>query len=91
MLYPTKIDVQNNKWTTHIREQFDAVSVLECGAHAGLAHGPIDYFIYLDEQCYLGDLLHGSAASSNATIQDIRIRRGMYIRGANYNEILAGN
>ena len=75
-LYPTSIDAQQNKWTTRIKEKFETVSELECGAHAALAAGPIDYFIYLDGQCYLGDIPHGSSASGDETKQTIRIRRG---------------
>ena len=75
-LYPTTVDVQYNKWTTRIREIFSTVSELECGAHAALAPGPIDYFIYLDGNCYLGDIPHGSSSSGDETLHNIRIRRG---------------
>ena len=75
-LYPTTVDVQYSKWTTRIREIFSTVSELECGAHAALAPGPIDYFIYLDENCYLGDIPHGSSSSGDDTVHNIRIRRG---------------
>ena len=76
-LYPTTVDVQYNKWTTRIREIFSTVSELECGAHAALAPGPIDYFIYLDGICYLGDIPHGSSSSGDETVHNIRIRRGI--------------
>ena len=77
-LYPTTVDVQYKKWTTRIREIFSTVSELECGAHAALAPGPIDYFIYLDGNCYLGDIPHGSSSSGDETMHNIRIRRGKY-------------
>ena len=79
-LYPTTVDVQYNKWTTRIREIFSTVSELECGAHAALAPGPIDYFIYLDGNCYLGDIPHGSSSSGDETVHNIRIRRGTILQ-----------
>ena len=78
-LYPTTIEVQQNKWTTRIREKFATVSELECGAHAALAQGPIDYFIFLDGLCYLGDIPHDSSASGDETKHNIRIRRSKFI------------
>ena len=55
--YPTTVDVQFNKLTTRIRESLTTVSEFECGAHAHLSLGPIDYFLYLSDTgiCYLGD------------------------------------
>ena len=77
-LYPTKVDVQNNKWSSRIKEKFPTVSELECGAHAALVDDTIDYFIYTEDgQCHLGELNHASTASDDITVQDIRIRRGM--------------
>ena len=76
-LYPTKVDVQNDKWSSRIKEKFPTVSELECGAHAALIDDTIDYFIYTEDgQCHLGELNHGSTASDDITVQDIRIRRG---------------
>ena len=75
-LYPTSIEVSNNEFTGRIREKFSTVSEFECGAHAALAVGPIDYFIYLNGQCYLGDIPVGSTASSETSLHTIRIIRG---------------
>ena len=76
-LYPTTIDAQQNKWSTRIREKFATVSEFECGAHAALASGPIDYFIFLDGLCYLGDIPYGSSTSGDETKHNIRIRRSI--------------
>ena len=75
-LYPTSVDVQMNKLTTRIKEKITTVSELECGAHAALAPGPIDYWLYLDGDCYLGDIPVGSTSSGDETKYDIRIRIG---------------
>ena len=84
-LYPTSIEVSNDEFTRRIREKFSTVSEFECAAHAALPAGPIDYFIYLDGQCYLGDIPVGSTASSETTLHTIRIVRGIVIF---YMEIL---
>ena len=76
-LYPTSVDVQMNKLTTRIREKVtNTVSELECGAHAALA--PIDYWLYLDGDCYLGDIPMDSTASGDETKYFIRIRIGQF-------------
>ena len=76
-LYPTSVDVQMNKLTTRIKEKITTVSELECGAHAALAPGPIDYWLYLEGDCYLGDIPVGSTASGDETKYYIKIRIGM--------------
>ena len=76
-LYPTSVDVQMNKLTTRIREKItNIVSELECGAHAALAPGPIDYWLYLEGDCYLGDIPVDSTASGDKTKYHIRINIG---------------
>ena len=80
-LYPTTVDVQFNKLTTRIRESLSTVSEFECGAHAHLSVGPIDYFLYLSDTgiCYLGDFSvspHASVEENNFSIYTIRIDRG---------------
>ena len=80
-LFPTTVDVQFNKLTTRIRESLSTVSEFECGAHAYLSEGPIDYFLYLSDTgiCYLGDFSispHASADENNFSKYTIRIDRG---------------
>ena len=75
-LFPKTLLIEHNRWSRRIRERFSAVSELECGAHAALAHGPIDYFIYLDGECYLGNIPDGSSALGDGTKHSIRLRTG---------------
>ena len=82
-LFPTTVDVQFNKLTTRIRESLSTVSEYECGAHAHLSVGPIDYFLYLSETgiCYLGDFSispHASVDENDSSKYTIRIDRGTY-------------
>ena len=72
-LYPTKINVQHKELTTHLRETFNTVSELECGAHATLAAGPMDYWTYIDGKCYLGNIPDGSTSSGETTTHDVYI------------------
>ena len=81
-IFPTTVDVQFNKLTTRIRESLTTVSEFECGAHAHLAVGPIDYFLYLSDTgiCYLGDFSvspHASVDENNLSKYTIRILRGI--------------
>ena len=76
-LYYTAVDVQNNRWSARIREKFTAVSDYECGGHAALANNYIDYWIYKDGNCFLGDLNHNSGTHYDDDIKnDINIYRG---------------
>ena len=84
-LYFTAVDVQNNQWSKRIRETFSTVSDYECGGHAALANNDIDYWTWIDGNCYLGDLEHGSSVYyDDDTKNDINIYRGM---GAKYKNI----
>ena len=77
-LYYTSVDVTNNKWSARLREKFSTVSNLECGGHAALANNAIDYWIWINGTCYLGDLAHDSDVhieDDSASI--ITIHRGM--------------
>ena len=82
--FPTTVDAQFNKLTTRIRESLFTVSEFECGAHAHLSIGPIDYFLYLSDTgiCYLGDFSISQKASvdeNNFSKYAIRIDRGRYV------------
>ena len=77
-LYFTAIDVQNNRWSARIRETFSTVSDYECGGHAALADNAIDYWIWIDGNCFLGDIVHGSSVYyDDDTKNVINIYRGM--------------
>ena len=76
-LYPTTIDIQFKEFTTHLRETFSTVSELECGAHATLAAGPIDFWIWIDGTCYLGNIPDGSSSSGDSTNYNIYVLRGV--------------
>ena len=74
--------------TTRIRESLSTVSEFECGAHAHLSVGPIDYFLYLSDTgiCYLGDISvspHASVEENNFSKYTIRIDRGRYVPSQN--------
>ena len=76
-LYFTAVDVQNNRWSKRIRETFSTVSDYECGGHAALADNAIDYWIWIDGNCFLGDLNHASAVDYDDDVRnDINIYRG---------------
>ena len=80
-LYFTAVDVQNNRWSARIREKFTTVSNHECGGHAALANNDIDYWTWIDGNCYLGDLVHGSSVYIDNDIKnDINIYRGMCVK-----------
>ena len=77
-LYFTTVDVQNNRWSARIRETFSTVSGYECGGHAALADNAIDYWIWIDGNCFLGDIVHGSSVYyDDDTKNVINIYRGM--------------
>ena len=77
-LYFTTVDVQNNQWSKRIRETFSTVSDYECGGHAALADNEIDYWIWIDGNCFLGDITHGSSVFYDDYIKSsINIYRGM--------------
>ena len=77
-LYFTAVDIQNNRWSVRIREKFSTVSDNECGAHAALADNYNDYWIWIDGNCYLGDLNYGSGVYFDDEMKnDINIYRGM--------------
>ena len=80
-LYFTSVDVQNNRWSSRIREKFETVSDYECGGHAALADNNIDYWIWIDGNCFLGDLNYASAVDYDDDVRnDINIYRGkLYI------------
>ena len=59
-LYYTGVDIVNKKWSARIRESFTTENDYECGGHAALALNNIDYWIWVDGTCYLGDIPPGS-------------------------------
>ena len=76
-LFPTTIEVAQNKLFSKEKEKFDAVSELECGAHAALAENNIDYWRYTDNgKCILGELNHNKALGTSVALREIRIVRG---------------
>ena len=74
-LYFTSVDVQNNRWSSRIREKFETVSDYECGGHAALTTG-VDYFYFSGGKCFLGNIPSSSTASGDDTLRTIRINRG---------------
>ena len=75
-LYPTSTEEQENKWSRHIRESLDVVSENECAAHAALYQdAPIDFYVYIDPKCYLGDLAFSIAGESITSTNVVQIRR----------------
>ena len=76
-LFPTTIEVAQNKLFSKEKEKFDAVSELECGAHAALAENNIDYWRYTDNgKCILGELNQNIALGTSVALREIRIVRG---------------
>ena len=76
-LFPTSIEVAQNKLFSKEKERFKAVSELECGAHAALAENNIDYWRYTDNgKCVLGELNQNNALGTAVTLREIRIVRG---------------
>ena len=76
-LFPTSIDVAQNKLFAKQKEKFNAVSDLECGAHAALAENNIDYWRYTDNgKCVLGELNQNNALGTTVGLREIRIVRG---------------
>ena len=66
-------------WTRHIRETFEVVSENECAAHATLCQDwPIDFYVYSEKNCYLGDLAYVKEGTGDDTLHTIRIRKGNY-------------
>ena len=77
-LFPTSIDVAQNKMFTRQKEKFNAVSELECGAHAALAENNIDFWRYADNgKCILGELNKNHALGTVVALREIRIVRGI--------------
>ena len=75
-LYPTTSDAQINKWSQHIKHSFDVVSENECAAHAALCvDGVIEFYIYDEPKCYLGDLSHVVTGQSETDSTTIRIHK----------------
>ena len=80
-LFPTSIDVAQNKLFAKQKEKFNAVSDLECGAHAALAENNIDFWRYTDNgKCILGELNHNNALGTAVALREIRIVRGKHHR-----------
>ena len=78
-LFPTSIDVAQKKLITRQKEKFNAVSELECGAHAALAENNIDFWRYTDTgKCILGELNQNHAIGTAVVLREIRIVRGKY-------------
>lgn len=79
-LFPTSIEVAQYKSFSKEKERLDVSSELECGAHAALADGNIDYWRYITEsgKCLLGELNHNKAAGNVVDLVDIRINRGKF-------------
>ena len=79
-LFPTSIEVAQYKSFSKDKERFDVSSELECGAHAALADGNIDYWRYISEtgKCLLGELNHNKAAGNVVDLVEIRINRGKF-------------
>ena len=79
-LFPTSIEVPQNKLFAKQKEKFKVVSELECGAHAALADGNIDYWRYITEtgKCLLGELNHNKATGDVVDLVEIRINRGKF-------------
>ena len=60
-LYPTSTEAEVSKWTKHVKHSFDVVSENECAAHAALCQdGIIEFYVYAEPKCNLGDLSHTS-------------------------------
>ena len=79
-LFPTSIEVAQYKSFSKEKERLDVSSELECGAHAALADGNIDYWRYITEsgKCLLGELNHNKATGDVVDLVEIRINRGKF-------------
>ena len=79
-LFPTSIEVAQYKSFSKEKEKFVVSSELECGAHAALADGNIDYWRYITEtgKCLLGELNHNKATGDVVDLVEIRINRGKF-------------
>ena len=74
-LFPTSTGAQQNRWSRHIRESLDVVSENECAAHATLYYNaPIDFYVYIEPTCYLGDLAYTTTEDLEITINSVKIR-----------------
>ena len=74
-LYPTTTEAQENKWSRHIRESLDVISENECAAHATLFYAaPIDFYVYIEPKCYLGDLAYSITGQSATSLNTVQIR-----------------
>ena len=74
-MFLTSTEAQNDKWSRHIRESLDVVSENECAAHATLYYNaPIDFYVYIEPTCYLGDLAYTTTEYSEITINSVKIR-----------------
>ena len=74
-LYPTTTEAQENKWSRHIRESLDVISENECAAHATLFYAaPIDFYVYIEPKCYLGDLAYAITGQSATSLNTVQIR-----------------
>ena len=79
-LYYTGVDIVNKKWSARIRESFTTENDYECGGHAALALNNIDYWIWVDGTCYLGDIPHGSDVYVADAVKDhVNLNRGSTI------------
>ena len=79
-LYYTGVDIQNKRWSARIREKFSTVDDYECGGHAALADNNIDYWIFIDDTCYLGDIPHGSGVYIDDDIKEhVNLNRGIFL------------
>ena len=75
-LYPTEIEAQDDKWSRHIKHSFDVVSENECAAHATLCEdGIIEFYVFIEPKCHLGDLSHVITGVSETTMTNIRIHQ----------------
>ena len=77
-LFPTSIEVAQYKSFSKDKERFDVSSELECGAHAALADGNIDYWRYIADtgKCLLGELNQNKESGNVVDLVEIRINRG---------------
>ena len=74
-LFPGVTDFEIAKWSKHIREVVTVLDEPECQAHAVLYNdAPIDFYVYQDNTCHLGDLAHSQGGTSDAGTNEVRIR-----------------
>lgn len=74
-LYPTTTKAQQAKYRSHISKTITAISELECAAQAALTVGPMEYYFYSENICYLGDLSVNSATTADTTEEIIIIMK----------------